>query len=94
VHINNQQKINTAVYIHRTSTSISYVGPKLLYLNVMSNECTTHKQQHNKCSHRLAKMAQTMQNKCTPGNIHTTNNCFTALLDSAWDYPGEPAPKR
>jgi len=35
---------------------------------VISDECTTHKQWHVKCSSKLAKIAQIMQNKCTPGN--------------------------
>jgi len=28
-----------------------------------------------------------------PKRAHT-NNCFMALLDFVWDYPGKPAPER
>jgi len=67
MYINSQQKVNTAIYIHWTSTIISHIGPDLPYLNVMSNECTTRYQRHIKCSCKLAKIAQTVQNKHTLG---------------------------
>jgi len=34
---------------------------------MISDECTMRKQRHIKCSHRLAKIAQTVENKHAPG---------------------------
>jgi len=54
LYINSQQKINTAVYIHRTSTATSHIGPNLPSLNAISDERTTHKQPQFKfCSSLL-----------------------------------------
>jgi len=44
-------------------TAISHMGPNLPYLNAIIDERTTRKQRHVKCSHRVAKIAQTAQNK-------------------------------
>jgi len=59
MYINSQQKINTAIYIHCTSTAISYIGPKLLYLNVNINVHATRNPCYAKFPCRLAKVAQT-----------------------------------
>jgi len=44
------------------------IGPNLPYLNAIIDERTTRKQRHVKCSHRLAIIAQTAQNKHATGN--------------------------
>jgi len=66
--MNSQQKINMSVYIHWTSTAISHIGPKLSYLNVNIDARTTHNPHYAKFPDRLAKVAQTMLKRCTPGN--------------------------
>jgi len=70
-YINSQQKINTAIYIHWTSTANSHTGPS--YLNAISDAYITRKKRHVKCSCRLLKIAQTTQNK------HVTGNAIVAM---------------
>jgi len=39
-------------------------------------------------------MAQLMQLPLTISCSIHTHNCFTALLEFVWDYPGEQVPER
>jgi len=63
-----QQAIILYFYLYSNFQEIAMMNANLPYLNAMSDECTKRKQQQVKCSRRLAKLAQTMQKKHTPGN--------------------------
>jgi len=82
---------------HRPADLHRYQSNHLTYIDISLYTMACPKQQHR--LYQSLIQFHTHAHTCTHARTHThththTHNCFMALLDFVWDYPGEPAPDR